>query len=183
MLAAVGAHADSQIRGDAAIKAEVAEIADMGMARDWCDRSMLQAVEGIWEFPADGTTVLIRHSATMPRGYELIVVETPDTRLQPGNLIGTLRESASSSKFELELFRNHERGVLANPGKCLAEYVEADEALVITARKLSISMSPRWLLPSFWKSIRVSMKKPLNQLPKGLIRIYPKPAPRKIDYL
>lgn len=183
MLAAVGAHADSQIRGDAAITAEVAEIADMGMAREWCDRSMLQAVEGIWEFPADGTTVLIRHSATMPRGYELIVVETPDTRLQPGDLIGTLRESASSSKFELELFRNHERGVLANPGKCLAEYVEADDALVITARKLSISMSPRWLLPSFWKSIRVSMKKPLNQLPKGLIRIYPTPERCKIDYL
>ncbi len=165
------------------LKAQGQLIADMGMARDWCDRSMLQTMEGIWEFPADETKVLVKQSPSSTRRYDLIVIETPDTRLIPGELIGTLSESVVSSKFELDLCRNRVKGILSNPGKCMAQYLADEDALVISERKLKISLSPRWLLPSFWRSIRVNLKRPANELPKGMVRIYPTSKPRKIDYL
>lgn len=158
-------------------------IADMGMARDWCDRSMLQAMEGIWEFPADETKVLVKQSPTSSRCYDIIVIESPDTRLIPGEMIGTLSESVVSSKFELDLCRNRVKGILSNPGRCMAQYLADEDALVISERKLKILLSPRWLLPSFWRSIRVNLKRPANELPKGMVRIYPTSKPRKIEYL
>ena len=158
-------------------------IADMGMAREWCDISMLQSVEGIWEFPADETRVLIRRSPTSVHVYDIIVIDTPDTRLNPGEVSGTLKESPVASKVELDLFRNRLKGILANPGKCLAEYVANDDALVITARKIKLSLASRWFLPSFWKALRVNFKDPLDQLPRGMVRIYPTSKPRKTDYL
>lgn len=158
-------------------------IADMGMAREWCDRSMLQSVEGIWEFPADETRVMIRQSHTSAHAYDIIVIDTPDTRIKPGESIGTLKESPVASKFELDLFRNRMKGVLANPGKCLAEYMVNEDALVITARKIKLSLVSRWFLPAFWKALRVNFNNPLDQLPRGMVRIYPTSKPRKIDYL
>lgn len=157
--------------------------ADMGMARDWCDSQMLQSVEGIWEFPSDGSKVLVRKSKAHPRRYDLIVIDTPDTRLTPGETIGTLTESPVSSKFELELFRNRVKGILANPGKCMAEYLSKEDALVITQRKIKLSLASRWFLPSFWRALRVNFKDPLEQLPRGMVRIYPSSKPRKTDYL
>lgn len=88
-----------------------------------------------------------------------------------------------SSKFELELFRNRVKGILANPGKCMAEYLSKEDALVITQRKIKLSLASRWFLPSFWRALRVNFKDPLEQLPRGMVRIYPSSKPRKTDYL
>lgn len=158
-------------------------ISDMGMAREWCDRSMLQSVEGIWEFPADETRVLVRQTTASARRFDIIVIDTPDTRLTPGETIGTLTESPVTAKFELDLYRNRMKGLLANPGKCLAEYIANEDAMVITARKIKLSLASRWFLPSFWKALRINFKDPLDQLPRGMVRIYPTSKPRKIDYL
>lgn len=158
-------------------------ICDMGMARDWCDNAMLDRVEGIWEFPEDQTRVLIRKSRASSGSYDIIVVESPDTRLVPGETIGSLRESVASTKFEMLLCRNRVDGLLADPGKCLAELAESDNSLLVRTRKLKFSLASRWFLPSFWRALRVSVKNPLDQLPRGLIRVYPLTIKRQPDYL
>jgi hypothetical protein len=158
-------------------------VSDMGIAREWCDRTMTHRIEGIWEFPQDETRVLIRRSAGTDNRYDIIVVESPDTRLQPGENIGYLQISPLSTKFEMALYRNRQKGILGSPGKCLAELNEKEDALIIQGRKMKFSLGSRWFLPAFWRSVRISLKNPLNALPKGMIRIYPKTTRRQPDYL
>lgn len=159
------------------------KVCDMAAAREWCDGAMLRRVEGIWEFPDDETRVLVRRQNGTSNRYEVIVVETADTRLEPGENIGYLQASPVATKFAMELFRNRKLGVLSDPGKCLAELNESEDALLVTGRKLKFSLASRWFLPSFWRAIRISSKNPLDQLPYGMIRIYPTPRKHQPDYL
>lgn len=159
------------------------EAADMGMAREWCDKNMTRGLEGIWEFPDDLTYVLVKRTPAATNSYDIFVVETPDTRLTPGEAIGSIRETPVSDKFEMQLYRNRRKGVLADPGKCLAEYVRSEDAMLVTGRKLKISLASRWFLPSFWRAIRLKVSDPLDKLPYGMRRVYPEKVKRNVDYL
>lgn len=166
------------------LRAEPPRIADMGMAKDWCDEAMLDNVEGVWEFVEDNTDVLIRRSAMQPNTYEIIVVSTPDTRLTPGDCIGYLKKSASPDKFEMGVYRTKPEGSLfKDMGKCLAQLNEKNDAITVKGKSVKFSLGSRWLLPAFWRMIRISTKNPLDNLPKGLVRVYPEPRNTKIDYL
>lgn len=159
-------------------------ICDMKAARDWCDSMMLSRAEGVWEYPDDHTSVLIRRSAADPSLYDMIVVDSPDTRLQPGDNIGYLRESPDPKSFEMGVYRTKKsNGVLAELGKCLARLDRENGALLVKGRKLKFSLASRWLLPAFWRMIRISVKDPLENLPKGLVKIYPETQRREPDYL
>lgn len=158
-------------------------ICDMQSAREWCDDTMLRRVEGIWEYPDDETSVVIKRSATQKGHYDIIVVESADTRVSPGECIGYLVESPDPTAFEMGLFRSKRNGLLAELGKCLARLGDNDSSILVKGRKLRFSIASRWLLPSFWKLIKVSLKDPLESLPKGMVRIYPETSPRQPDYL
>lgn len=157
-------------------------IGDILAARQWCDETMMRRVEGIWEFPVDETTVLICRSEHTPHKYDIIAISSPDTRLHPGENIGYLMESAENDKFEMALYRDGEKGLLSELSKCLAQLRDNDNTIVAKGRKLKFSLRNRWLLPSFWKMISFSFKDPLENLPRGLIRIYPENS-RQPDYL
>lgn len=159
------------------------KICDMGMARAWVDDAMLRRVEGIWEFCGDDTRVLIRRAGYDDNLYDIIAIETPDTRVQPGDVIGYLKASPVGTKFEMSVCRGGERGVLAEPGKCLAELNEREDAILVKGRKMKFSLASRWFLPSFWRAVRLSVKNPLDNLPEGLVRVYPEPTGREPEYL
>lgn len=158
-------------------------ICDMGMARDWCDHTMLHTVEGIWEFPEDQTRVLVRRALAEDNKYEIIVIESPDTRIKPGDNIGDLTCTAHATKFEMSLYRTKKLGIFASPGKCLAELDTKRDAMIVKGRKMKFALASRWFLPSFWRAIRVTVKNPLQDLPKGMVRIYPSTVKRNPDYL
>lgn len=158
-------------------------ISDMGRAREWCDGAMLRRVEGIWEFPDDETRVLIRRENGTSNRYEIILVESADTRLQPGEKIGWLQASPIPTKFEMELYRNRKGNILSDPGHCMAELNETDDALLVSGRKFKFSLASRWFLPSFWRALRVSSSNPLDKLPHGMVRIYPTTRKQQPDYL
>ena len=158
-------------------------ICDMQAARDWCDRTMLHRVEGVWSYPDDQTTVLVRRSAASDGRYDIVVVESPDTRLQPGETIGYLEATPVGTKFEMGVYRTKTGGVLRELGRCAAELNDKEDALPDKGRKLKFSLGSRWLLPSFWRLIRITLKDPLESLPKGLVRVYPPGARRQPDYL
>lgn len=158
-------------------------ICDMGMARKWCDETMLHRVEGIWEDIGDETYFLICRSELQDNLYDIIVVESPDTRLTPGDCVGMLKSSPVSTKFEMGLYRTKKKGIFADLGKCLAVLNEKEDALLVSNRKVKISIGARYLFPSFWRILRVKTIDPLESLPKGLVRIYPKQVNREPDYL
>ena len=166
------------------VSARCLEICDMGAAREWCDTTMLDRIEGIWEYPEDHTTVLISRTPHDASLYDIIAIESPDTRLMPGDKIGYLRASADADKFEMAVYRTKKlNGIFAEPGKCLAQYDAKDDAFIVKGRSMKFSLGSRWLLPAFWRMIRVSLKDPLENLPKGLVRIYPSTKRHKPDYL
>lgn len=160
------------------------KISDMGAAEQWCDMTMLDKIEGIWEYPDDDTRVLIRKSTVDRNKYEIVTVESPDTRISPGDVIGYLKISPDPDKFEMGVYRTKlKNGVFSELGKCYAQFNEKDGAIQVKGRSVKFSLGSRWLLPSFWKLIRISVKNPLEALPKGLVKIYPEKKRTQPDYL
>lgn len=161
-----------------------AEISDMGNAKEWCDKSMLDKLEGIWEYPEDHTSVLIKRSGTDQSLYDILVIETPDTRLKAGDKIGYLRISPDPDKYEMCVFRTKKaNGITQEMEKCLAQFNDKGNALLVKGRSLKFSLGSRYLLPAFWRLLKITYKDPLESLPKGLIRLYPSAKRRQPDYL
>lgn len=158
-------------------------IDDMQSAREWCDNTSLQNIEGIWEFPEDMTRVLVSRDMITPYRYNIILIDSPDTRLIPGETIGYMQASASPAKFEMGIYRTKLNKKLSQLGKCLAQLDDKNGAILVSGRKISFSIGSRWLLPSFWRLVKLSLKDPLESLPKGLVKVYPNPVRSFPDYL
>lgn len=149
---------------------------DEGAARRWCDVSPLSRIEGIWEFPADGTRVLIHRSAGNTSVYAISILSTPDCRLTPGEEIGRLAESGEPNKMKLSLCRKREMGILADPAHCMAKVSSDFSSIAIKARKFKIRLGSLWFLPKVWRAIRISVSDPAGELSDGLVKIYPRPS-------
>ncbi len=159
------------------------KISDMGAALQYCRESELEGPEGIWEFTDDETSVLIKKDPLGGKGYEIIVITTPDCRLHPGDIIGHIIPSAKKGKYKLNLNTSRKMGILTDTHQCMAEYIEKDDAIIVHPMKLKISMRTMWFLPKFWRSLRISFDNPAAELPHGLTRIYPRKEPIKPIYL
>lgn len=159
------------------------DIADEEMAREYIDRSMHDAVEGIWDFPYDEMRVLIQRDPSDRSLYNIAVISTPDCRLKPGDLIGTMRASGSQGKYELALNRTTGFGDMARVMKCMADLDAKAGTLQVHVPKVKIRLRPTMLLPQFWRMLRLSVDNPLDRLPSGLTRVYPDPSRLNPDYL
>ena len=160
------------------------KISDMGRALEFCRKSPLDRIEGIWEFPEDNTAVLIALSDQRKRRYDIIIITTPDCRLKPGEKIGELTGSIDPNKFHLSLYSTRRDGILSDPSNCLAIFNEKDGSLRVEKRKFKISFKASRYLPKFWKMLsifRFSTDDPIEKLPKGLIRLFPNPYSDKIE--
>lgn len=154
-------------------------------AIEFCNLEELDRLEGVWEFPEDRTTVLVRRTSPSARDYELLLLSTPDCRLQPGERIGLLEPSADVNRYKLSLFMKRDLGVLASSRSCTAEFKENANALYIHPMKLRLSFRlPTYFLPKFWRLLNVSFENPGDDLPRGLRKVYPAaPSPTSITYL
>lgn len=161
---------------------EVAAI-DFGLAQEYCDCTELTEPEGIWQFPDDETTVLIRRAPHSSSKFEIFVIETPDCRLNPGDKLGELQRSADTSKFKMSLYTNRKTGILTDSHSCSAELKENGDTFIMQPRKLKISLRTMWFLPRFWRSLRIDIDNPASRLPYGLIRLYPRTNPFSPFYL
>lgn len=150
------------------------EILDMGAARDFCDSSPLDEIEGIWYYVEDDVKVLVRRNTLDDSVYDIQVVETPDCRLRPGELLGKMHVSADPRQFRMSLFTNRSKGgLLSDERECLAVLGKDGESLRIKGKKYKISLRSLYLLPRFWRMVRVVVDNPLDDLPRGLVKIYP----------
>ena len=150
------------------------EICDMGAAMDFCREAPLDRMEGIWKFPEDNTTVLIRRKASHRKEYELIIVSTPDCRLHPGEVIGEMIPSVDADRLRLSLFGTRKNGILSDPSNCVAIFNDNDGTIKVERRKLRISLNVSRFLPKFWRILSLfKLSDPASRLPEGLVRIYP----------
>lgn len=158
-------------------------ISDTGEALRYCRETSLDGIEGIWEFTDDETQVLVKRQGHGGNGYDIIVTETPDCRLHPGEKIGSLERSAKRDTYKMKLFIRKDMGLLTDSRTCLAQYSAKDDAIIVEPMKINISMRTLWFLPRFWRSLRMKVSNPAAEIPKGLIRVYPVSKPSKPIYL
>lgn len=150
---------------------------DPEAARQWCDQATLDRVEGIWEYPEDKVTVLIRKpaaaSGTEPHDYEIVALDSPGYTVEPGMTIGWLERTTDPLKFKMHLYTKRKKGKLSKPKKCAATLVNEDCGMTVTASRLSFTFNPLGLLPYFWKLVRVRQTDPTKSLPAGMLKVYP----------
>lgn len=141
--------------------------------RSWCDNNPLQPIEGIWEYPDDNTRVLIKADEVVSGAFSIIVLSTPDCRLKPGDVIGRLLPSVDSRQFRLEQCTRKDKLALAFPHDCTAILSADGEAIRVKTKKLKLKINPATLLPRFWRLVRISIDNPADDLPAGMVKIYP----------
>lgn len=149
------------------------EVYDESSARRYCDRSPLMKIEGIWEFPSDGTRVLVRKASTLNKDCNIILLSSPDCRLMPGDTIGKISPSPDGMNYHLSLSRTRSRGFLQDMGHCAAKLSSSGASITIKPRKFKLSLGSLWFLPKIWRTLKVSLSDPAGELPQGMIKIYP----------
>lgn len=145
---------------------------DMEEARALCEEMPVSGIEGIWEYPEDRVKVLVLREGNGGK-YSISVVESDDCSLRPGEKIGYMEGGTDPDKYKMTLYTTRKSGRLADPRECLATYNENNEAIRVEKASVRISLNPSWMLPKFWRMVKVRVKDPLAGYPEGMIRIYP----------
>lgn len=142
-------------------------------AREWCDCNVLSPVEGIWEYPEDGARVVIQADQTIPGAFTITVLSTADCRLESGDIIGRLHPSVDPRQFRLEQWTHKDKLAFNKAENCRAILSTDGESLRVKSPKLKFKVNLHTLLPRFWRVVRVSYDNPVDDLPAGLIKVYP----------
>lgn len=158
---------------------------DLAEAVDYCRRTPLLPAEGVWEFPDDETTVWIKRDRSSARHYDVIVLRTPDCRLNAGQKIGRLEETAMPRVYKMSLYGRRVGGIMTDSRQCVAKLKDDDGSMTIDPGKLKISLRNLWFLPRFWRMLRIVYNNPQDNVSPGLIRLYPEAggSARKPVYL
>lgn len=147
------------------------------------DRIGVDELEGVWEYPGDDIIVFIRRDARKSHQYNITVVESADVRLRPGQLLGTLTDSAVGGDYSMRLYTGVTNGVLAKAMECHAQLSSDGASLLTDTPDLKLKISAGMVLPLFWRRLRVSVRPdiddPSDKIKEGMRRLYPLPASRR----
>lgn len=160
---------------------------DIDRAIEICSALPLDPIEGVWVYPDDNVTVLILKkdspSLSSLTEYEISVLESDDTRLSPGDVIGSINATAEASKYEISLFTEKHKDLLQKSNSCMATLSKDADALILkdnNKKKFNfrLNLNPSRLLPNFWRIVRISTSLGNNsnhssQPPTGMVKIFP----------
>ncbi len=154
-------------------------------------RSMpLHIIEGIWQFPSDGATIVIersRHDGPMTDDavtYNMILLKSPMRSLLPGTEMGTLKPTAKRGAYSAVLYTDTDGGQRLLKPKNFTLTLNDDGHLSFHKHGSSIKVSIWRLLPYVSRlGIRVYNDKPREL--NGCVRVFPmsKDGPIEPRYL
>ena len=172
---------------------------DIDKAKEICDESPLENVEGIWIYPEDKVTVMILNDNEESIGqlptYSISIVDTSDARLHPGDIIGKLYATAEGNTYKIELSTEKKNELLLKPKSCLASLSKDGDTFIIKKQKAPfkgrLNFNFNRLLPGFWKIVSTGISQNNNnslQPPIGMVKVFPSydgngSSRRKIRYL
>lgn len=148
---------------------------NFSFAKQYCDESPLDNVEGIWTFIEDGIDLLIRRKENENREncYELIVLQSADKSLKFGTVIGYMFKTADVEKFRLFLYTESSIQGVVSPKECVAILSKDNYQMTFEGKELKVRINVAGLLPHLWKVIRYKIENPASELKKGFLKIYP----------
>ena len=171
---------------------------DIDKAKEICDESPLENVEGVWVYPEDKVTVMIMADENKTNSlteYSIRVVETSDARLHPGEEIGRLYATAQENVYKIELQTEKKNEYLLKPKAVMATLSKDGDTFIIkrdqAALKGRINLNFNRLLPGFWKIVSTGISgsgQHKVETPVGLVKVYPSydgngSSRRKVRYL
>lgn len=142
-------------------------------AKAWCDNNAIHQIEGIWEYPDDNTRVLIQADKNVPGSFSMTVLSSPDCRMATGDIIGRLYPSVDAKQFRLKHATGKDKLNLSDSQDCVAILSSDGEAIRVKTSKIKFKINPSVLLPRFWRIVRFSIDNPTDDLPAGLVKLYP----------
>lgn len=160
------------------------KVYDFEAAAEVCDALALDPIEGVWIYPEDNVTVLVRRLPSLSPSalpeYKIEVVATSDVRLRPGDEIGHMKATAEASKYEVSLYTERKNGVLQKPSDCLATLDKDAETIILKKPKrkfnFRFTFNPSLILPKFWRVVRFNSglgEKSTERPASGMIKVYP----------
>lgn len=147
-----------------------AAVPDLKSAEEYIDSSARFPVEGIWRDTDDSRTVLIMHSTPLGSvngSYEIIMMQDDNGMTAPGTLIGTADPTASPDKFKVSYTGSAKRFA--------ASLSNDNNFIILESDRIEASLHPLALLPRLRRIVSIRMRRPASDLPKGYVRIYPRP--------
>lgn len=107
--------------------------------------------------------------------YRLIMIESPDTHLLPGTVIGYAEPSVVSGKFKLWLYTQRDRTTLIHPMECVATLSTDAGSLTFEQPKwkVKVRLNLARFLPSIFRTVSISPEKEKETLPEGFKKVYP----------
>lgn len=134
-------------------------------------------IEGIWEYPADETSLIILRNPTAKGVYDIYLYESVDCRFSRGMRVGTATATADPKQFSLSLCSRLRKNILTSPLPCAGKLSADADILYIQAPKVKLSITPSILLPTLWNTLRLStrirVENPADKLPSGLRKVFP----------
>lgn len=161
----------------------VSAVAEGYYDRDSVERRMrsldLHHVEGIWEFPSDGTVVAIEREAhdigDGATSYLMVVIYSANRAIRPGTVMGRLAPTSQRHVYAAHLYTSDNGGgVLVNP-KDFTVRLEDDGYLSLRKHQSTLRSSWWRMLPYISRlGVRVYRDEGRKDL-DGCRRVFPKP--------
>lgn len=155
---------------------------DMAQAKTWYDGHPGPPPQGIYQFHDIQAKVRIHTPTsarpTLPRYYEVSVIESPNLFLTPGMVIGYLFPTPDSKKFTLWIYTKPKvkKGqiTMTSPQSQILDYDSKAHTLTYSSKpSFSWSMHPLALIPSLRSLLRVNIRSAQESVPLGMSPIYP----------
>lgn len=139
--------------------------------------SDMQPLEGIWHYPAEQMTLAIEKCSPSDHqmAYRLIMIESRDTYLLPGTVIGYVEASAVGGKYRLWLYTQRDRTTLLRPMQCVATLSADASTLTFDPPKwrVKVRVNLARFLPRLFRSVSITPEKEKETLPEGFRKIFP----------
>ena len=158
---------------------------DIEMAQEICDSLPLEKLEGLWLYPDDKVTVMVLKDPDSGNRndfsvYNIMVVDTSDACLHPGEIIGKLYATAQEKEYRIELSTERKNDLLMKPKSCIATINNEGDCLLIKKQKAPLKGRLNFnfsrLLPGFWKLVSLGVSQNNNnslESKAGMVKVYP----------
>lgn len=137
------------------------------------DRGNAQPIEGVWRLTASPESVLaITARAGVPGTYDVWLLDSPDYRIEPYQLIGSAREGGERGSYDLTL--TDRPGVMKARKRTFIATADGDDSGRLRLRayhrgkRISIW---RWLPYLFRVTVINQSDRPADH--DGMVRVYP----------
>ncbi len=138
----------------------------------------LQPLEGLWYYPTEQMTLAIEKTTSADskgETYRLIMIDSPDTHLLPGTVIGYAEHGVTSDKYRLWLYTERDRTTLLHPMECVATLSHDAGSITFDPPKwkVKVRLNLARFLPSIFRTVSISPEKSKETMPEGFKKMYP----------